>query len=65
VKREVQRIALGRPASRVPGPLVFHLLGKAYGVPPWVIANAPAGDVLQAWEVYNLWTEGENKRGQR
>jgi len=30
-------------------PIVIHLLAKEFGVPPWVIADGPADEVMQAW----------------
>ncbi|CAB4152812.1 hypothetical protein UFOVP613_34 [uncultured Caudovirales phage] len=46
----------------MPAQLVYYLLAKEFGVPPWVVADAPAGDVFQAIEIYALVKEGEAVR---
>jgi len=62
VKQEIRRVAMGRPASRIPTQLVYYLLGREFGVPPWVIADADAGDVLQAIQIFAILKEVENKK---
>lgn len=62
MKQEIRRIAMGRPASKVPPQLIYYLLGREFGVPPWVIADANAGDVMQALDIFTILKEVENRK---
>ena len=48
VRLDAQRLALGRSISPHPH-LMFHLIGKEFGIPPWEVESADAGAVMRAW----------------
>jgi hypothetical protein len=52
VRIDARRLALGRSVPSHPE-LIYHLVGKEFGVPPWIVEEAEAGDVMRAFMLMN------------
>lgn len=52
VRIDARRLALGRSVPPHPE-LIYHLVGKEFGIPPWIVEDAEAGDVMRAFMLMN------------